>query len=102
MTFGENDRKIVTIVVLPQTDWIFHRAHFDMFQHSKRLCWFNDGKNVICDVLSEVSCQESDLVYNATDLSLVEEEHFNVTEHRGFFHGFVEALSVILVCISDF
>jgi len=28
---------------------------------------------------------------------LVEEGHFNTTEHRGFLHGFVESLSVILV-----
>merc|ERR1719357_1544217 len=38
-----------------------------------------------------------DLLSNVTNVSLVEEEHFNVTEHRGFFHGFVESLSVILV-----
>ena len=25
------------------------------------------------------------------------EEQFNVTEHRGFLHGFVEAISVIVV-----
>ena len=29
--------------------------------------------------------------------SVIEEDNFNVTEHRGFVHGFVEALSVILV-----
>ena len=29
--------------------------------------------------------------------SILEEEHFNTTEHRGFLHGFVESLSVILV-----
>ena len=37
-----------------------------------------------------------DTIFNA---SLIEEDHFNVTEHRGFIHGFVEALSVILVSI---
>jgi len=31
------------------------------------------------------------------DSSVIEEDNFNVTEHRGFVHGFVEALSVILV-----
>ena len=36
------------------------------------------------------------MIFNA---SLIEEDHFNVTEHRGFIHGFVEALSVILVSV---
>ena len=31
------------------------------------------------------------------NFSLIEEERFNVTEHRGFLHAFVEAISVILV-----
>ena len=29
--------------------------------------------------------------------SILEEEHFNTTEHSGFLNGFVESLSVILV-----
>jgi len=41
--------------------------------------------------------QEHDLPKEATDVSLMEEESFNVTQHRGFLHGFVEAISVILV-----
>ena len=40
--------------------------------------------------------QTVDTIFNA---SLIEEDHFNVTEHRGFIHGFVEALSVILVSV---
>ena len=32
-----------------------------------------------------------------TNSTFLEEEHFNVTEHRGFLHGFVEAISVIVV-----
>ena len=35
-----------------------------------------------------------DTIFNT---SIIEEDKFNVTEHRGFLHGFVEALSVILV-----
>ena len=34
---------------------------------------------------------------DVTNVSMIEEERFNVTEHRGFLHGFVEAISVILV-----
>jgi len=40
------------------------------------------------------SNQTENTIFNA---SLIEEDRFNVTEHRGFIHGFVEALSVILV-----
>ena len=36
-------------------------------------------------------------VSEVLNVSLGEEEAFNVTEHRGFLHGFVESLSVILV-----
>ena len=45
-------------------------------------------------------CEETsfqDEEFSMTNHSLVEEERFNVTEHRGFLHAFVEALSVILV-----
>ena len=38
-----------------------------------------------------------DTIFNT---SIIEENNFNVTEHRGFLHGFVEALSVILVSFS--
>ena len=38
-----------------------------------------------------------DTIFNT---SIIEENNFNVTEHRGFLHGFVEALSVILVSSS--
>ena len=38
-----------------------------------------------------------DTIFNT---SIIEEDNFNVTEHRGFLHGFVEALSVILVSFS--
>ena len=38
-----------------------------------------------------------DTIFNT---SIIEENNFNVTEHRGFLHGFVEALSVILVSFN--
>merc|ERR1719228_1599056 len=34
---------------------------------------------------------------SVSNTSVLEEPHFNTTEHRGFLHGFVESLSVILV-----
>merc|ERR1719158_2411591 len=34
---------------------------------------------------------------SVSNTSLIEEDHFNVTEHTGFLHGFVESLSVIVV-----
>jgi len=34
---------------------------------------------------------------DVSNISITEEPAFNVTEHRGFLHGFVESLSVILV-----
>ena len=41
-----------------------------------------------------------DLFLDVTNSSVLEEEHFNTTEHRGFLHGFVESLSVILVSLA--
>jgi len=41
--------------------------------------------------------KDEDLSANLTNFSLIEEDRFNVTEHRGFLHAFVEAISVILV-----
>ena len=38
-----------------------------------------------------------DTIFNTR---IIEENNFNVTEHRGFLHGFVEALSVILVSFN--
>jgi hypothetical protein len=40
---------------------------------------------------------EADPFMEVSNSSILEEEHFNTTEHRGFLHGFVESLSVILV-----
>jgi len=40
---------------------------------------------------------EGDPFLTVTNTSVMEENHFNTTEHRGFLHGFVESLSVILV-----
>merc|ERR1719317_1507465 len=40
---------------------------------------------------------EGDPFLTVTNTSIMEEPAFNVTEHRGFLHGFVESLSVILV-----
>jgi len=54
---------------------------------------FSDVEEVASQTLT-TSDQTVDTIFNA---SLIEEDHFNVTEHRGFIHGFVEALSVILV-----
>lgn len=77
-----------------------------MTEFSSRPCFFPKliGSSIvfilICSSIPSASADsmmDLDLVSNVTNVSLVEEEHFNVTEHRGFFHGFVEALSVILV-----
>ena len=40
---------------------------------------------------------EGDPFLTVTNTSIMEENSFNTTEHRGFLHGFVESLSVILV-----
>ena len=40
---------------------------------------------------------EGDPFLTVTNTSVLEENNFNTTEHRGFLHGFVESLSVILV-----
>merc|ERR1719317_636550 len=40
---------------------------------------------------------EGDPFLTVTNTSVLEENAFNTTEHRGFLHGFVESLSVILV-----
>eukprot|EP00092_Neocalanus_flemingeri_P069931 GFUD01085783.1.p1 GENE.GFUD01085783.1~~GFUD01085783.1.p1 ORF type:complete len:381 (-),score=65.67 GFUD01085783.1:254-1396(-) len=40
---------------------------------------------------------DEDHFMDVSNTSVLEEEHFNTTEHRGFMHGFVESLSVILV-----
>ena len=40
---------------------------------------------------------EGDPFLTVTNTSVLEENTFNTTEHRGFLHGFVESLSVILV-----
>ena len=40
---------------------------------------------------------EVDPFMEVSNSSILEEEHFNTKEHRGFLHGFVESLSVILV-----
>lgn len=53
----------------------------------------SDGEKDLSQALTS-SNQTENTIFNA---SLIEEDHFNVTEHRGFIHGFVEALSVILV-----
>lgn len=53
----------------------------------------SDGEKDLSQTLTS-SNQTENSIFNA---SLIEEDHFNVTEHRGFIHGFVEALSVILV-----
>lgn len=53
----------------------------------------SDGEKDLSQTLTS-SNQTENTIFNA---SLIEEDHFNVTEHRGFIHGFVEALSVILV-----
>merc|ERR1719205_340405 len=41
--------------------------------------------------------ESADPFLEVTNSSILEESHFNTTEHRGFLHGFVESLSVILV-----
>ena len=41
--------------------------------------------------------EDMDPFMEVSNSSILEEEHFNTTEHRGFLHGFVESLSVILV-----
>jgi len=51
---------------------------------------FNNSKNVLHE-----SGRPQDGNYNTSLFDV--EESFNVTEHRGFLHGFVEALSVIVV-----
>lgn len=53
----------------------------------------SDGEKDLSQTLTS-SNQTENSIFNA---SLIEEDHFNVTQHRGFIHGFVEALSVILV-----
>jgi len=58
--------------------------------HSGEL--YNNSKNVQHDSGGSI---KQDVNQNTSLFSV--EESFNVTEHRGFLHGFVEALSVIVV-----
>ena len=50
--------------------------------------------------MGDLSSNQTVGVDNIFNTSIIEENNFNVTEHRGFLHGFVEALSVILVSFS--
>lgn len=49
------------------------------------------------DEVGDLSSNQTAGVDTIFNTSIIEEDKFNVTEHRGFLHGFVEALSVILV-----
>lgn len=88
------------------------RTHLSILPESLGLCLFlflscsvlfatgtidnaqlSDGEKDLSQTLTSFN-QTENSIFNA---SLIEEDHFNVTEHRGFIHGFVEALSVILV-----
>jgi len=51
----------------------------------------------LSDEVGDTSSNQTVGVETIFNTSIIEENNFNVTEHRGFLHGFVEALSVILV-----
>ena len=51
------------------------------------------------EVSGEEDGGDANLFMEVSNSSVLEEERFNTTEHRGFLHGFVESLSVILVTL---